>query len=186
MKFDSIAYLIVFVFFAMDFIIRKGAAASMNKTKDDKHSTRYIILAMLIILISAEISGYFDFGYFRQFAVSVIALFVMLAGLGIRIYSMLKLKDYYTRTLVTTGRQELIRTGLYKHIRHPGYLGTLLVWLSFGIALHNYIVAIIALLTIVPAYVYRIRTEEKMLAQQFGQEYINYQKTSWRLLPYIW
>jgi protein-S-isoprenylcysteine O-methyltransferase Ste14 len=110
----------------------------------------------------------------------------MVVGLSIRIYSMRKLNKSYTRILQTTEQQKLYTGGLYKIIRHPGYLGTILIWIYFGFAIENYIVIFIAIPMTFISYTYRIKSEEKMLLNQFGQEYADYQKKSWRLIPYIW
>ncbi len=188
MNIKYFAYLIILLFFAMDFIIRKdNKAKSMSKTKEDNYSTKIIILIFLIILISAEILTFFiHYGQFGNVIQSLIAQIIMIIGLSIRIYSMRKLNKSYTRILQTTKQQKLYTSGLYKIIRHPGYLGTILIWISFGFAIENYIVIFIAIPLTLIAYSYRIISEEKMLLNQFGQEYSNYQKKSWRLFPFIW
>jgi len=45
-------------------------------------------------------------------------------GLIIRITSIMTLKQQFTYTVAKIESHELIETGLYKSIRHPGYLGT--------------------------------------------------------------
>ncbi|MEO6903889.1 MAG: isoprenylcysteine carboxylmethyltransferase family protein [Bacteroidia bacterium] len=187
MKIQYLACFVVFTFFVMDFIIRKDRkATSIKKTEEDKGSMKIIALTFLVIIICTEILKYFGIGEFSNLVIATVALIFMFLGLGIRIYSMLTLKKSYTRTLLTTAKQELIRTGLYKTIRHPGYLGTILIWMFFGLAIENYIITIIGVLLIIVAYSYRINNEEKMLQKQFGQEYQDYQKVTWRIIPYIW
>lgn len=187
MKIQYFAYLIILLFFAMDFIIRKDSSAkSMNKTKEDNSSTKIIVLTFFIVLISAEILTFIHDGQFNNMIVSIVALILMISGLLTRIYSMRKLKKSYTRILKTTEHQKLIASGLYGIIRHSGYLGTILIWFSFGFAIENYIVVIIAILMTSIAYSYRIKKEERMLLNQFGQEYADYQKKTWRIIPFIW
>lgn len=171
----------------MDFVLRTGKTAnSLNKTKDDNNSTKLIVLTFAIILITAELLSYFRIGLFQSRKISFIALGFMVIGLLIRIYSMLKLKASYTRILLKTDQQKLISTGLYGIIRHPGYLGTILIWIFFGFAINNYFVAAISIFLILATYAYRINAEEKMLSEQFGPEYKNYQKQTWKVIPFIW
>lgn len=99
---------------------------------------------------------------------------------------MTRLKLFYTRELLTTDPQQLVKTGLYKIIRHPSYLGTILIWSFFGLAIQNYIVFIFAFPLLLIAYINRIKKEEKMLLTQFGQEYLNYKRISWKLVPFVW
>ena len=110
----------------------------------------------------------------------------MILGISIRIWSMRVLSRFYTRTLTTVEAHSLVRKGPYRIIRHPGYLGTVLVWGAAGLAMHNFIIIILATLLIILAYVYRIKNEEVMLLNQFSDQYREYQKHSWRLLPFIW
>ena len=99
---------------------------------------------------------------------------------------MLTLSKYYKRTLITVDKQEIVKKGLYKIIRHPGYLGTILIWGAAGLGMTNKIVFIVGAVLIVLAYYYRISNEEKMLQQEFGEKYSEYTKHSWRLIPFLW
>ena len=47
-------------------------------------------------------------------------------GLMIRIHSILTLKQSFTYSVAKVENQEIIETGLYRFLRHPGYLGQLI------------------------------------------------------------
>ena len=64
-------------------------------TKDDKGSTRIIALTFFVIIICTEILKYFRIGEFDNAVIATVGLIFMLLGLGIRIYSMPKLKKSY-------------------------------------------------------------------------------------------
>jgi protein-S-isoprenylcysteine O-methyltransferase Ste14 len=49
------------------------------------------------------------------------------AGCGVRLWSVLTLRERYTRTLLTHDGHAVERGGPYRWVRHPGYLGSLLV-----------------------------------------------------------
>jgi len=78
----------------------------------------------------------------------------------------------YGSFLATT---ELVDNGIYRIIRHPQYLG--FMFLSFGMALYFqlYLTIALSLLTIV-MLILGIKEEEKLLIDQFGEEYENYKK----------
>ena len=80
----------------------------------------------------------------------------------------------------------VVTSGPYRLIRHPGYLGTCLVWSAAGLAMQNTDVFLCATVLILLAYFYRIRNEESMLIRQFGDAYREYTRHSWRLIPFIW
>jgi protein-S-isoprenylcysteine O-methyltransferase len=111
---------------------------------------------------------------------------VMLGGLTLRIWASRVLGAYYTRTLRTEEGQHLIREGPYRLIRHPGYLGDILMWLGAGLATANGAVIALINIPLVRAYRYRMRTEEAMLAYTFPQEYQDYARRTSRLIPFIY
>jgi protein-S-isoprenylcysteine O-methyltransferase Ste14 len=182
-----VAYLLLAFFFLIDFIIRKGKTAkSIEHTKDDKLSTMFIGFTFFIVLVLSMVLNFFSLGKFDNTTLAWIAVTIMITGLVIRIHSMLTLRNYYTRTLITVEKQKMVKKGLYKIIRHPGYLGTILIWSAAGLAMENKIIFTVATILILLAYYYRINNEEKMLFQNFGEEYADYKKHSWRLIPIVW
>src|SRR5438309_10329268 len=98
----------------------------------------------------------------------------MLGGLGLRIWATRVLGAYYTRTLLTQKGQHIITDGPYRMVRHPGYLGVLMLWLGAGIAAANWLVAAIIGVLMLRAYSSRMQAEEAMLAQTFPEEYEDY------------
>ena len=77
---------------------------------------------------------------------------------------------------------ELIISGIHKHVRHPLYFGTFLfIWgLAVLVPYLNLLLsnAIITIYTLVA-----IKYEEEKLVKEFGQDYINYQKTVPKIIP---
>ena len=61
-------------------------------------------------------------------SVAAAGVVLQLTGIGIRAWSMRTLGRAYTRTLRTEGGQPVIDDGPYRLVRHPGYLGSLLIW----------------------------------------------------------
>ena len=182
-----IAYLILLSFFLMDFVIRKDKTAkSVERTKDDNKSTNFILLTFFVVLILSAVLNFFEFGIFKNIQVARVGILIMVIGISIRIISMLTLSRYYTRTLITVNNQELVKKGIYRTIRHPGYLGTILIWGFAGLAMQNLFIFLVAIILVLTAYYYRIVNEEKMLLTTFADKYLEYKKQSWRLLPFIW
>jgi protein-S-isoprenylcysteine O-methyltransferase Ste14 len=181
------AYLVLAAFFMVELILRKnGTAKNLGETKSDSNSTLYVIISLFTVLSLSVISNLLKIGAFDNETVSKIALILMVLGLFMRVWSMITLKKSYTRTLLTTENQTVIKSGPYKIIRHPGYLGTILIWCFAGPAMQNIVVSIVAPMLIIPAYSYRILNEEKMLAERFGELYKDYIIHSWRLIPFVW
>jgi len=107
-------------------------------------------------------------------------------GLVIRYHSFTTLGRFFTRTLRETDSHTLVTTGIYAHIRHPGYLSDILIFWGASLAMNNAVTIIVVVVLFIPVYVYRIHTEEQMLTQIFGQQYRDYQSSTKRLIPYVW
>jgi protein-S-isoprenylcysteine O-methyltransferase Ste14 len=79
----------------------------------------------------------------------------------------------------------LVTTGLYRHLRHPSYLGLLITSLGWALVFRSIVGAAIALLLLVPL-VGRMNAEERLLEEQFGDAYAEYRKHTWRLVPLVY
>ena len=117
------------------------------------------------------------------FAIGAILIAI---GLIIRVASILTLKQQFTYTVSKIENHELIENGLYKTIRHPGYLGQLLIFLGLSISLSNWLSVLFMLIPVLIGYMYRINVEERFMIKQLGQKYIDYQKRTKRLIPAIY
>ena len=119
-------------------------------------------------------------------AVSWLGIGVMAAGIALRIWSMLVLGRFFTRTLRVGPDQVVVRAGPYRLIRHPGYLGDIAMWIGAGLAGGSIVsAALIAVATLV-TYRQRIDAEEAMLLDAFGDRYREYVRQTWRLLPLLY
>jgi protein-S-isoprenylcysteine O-methyltransferase Ste14 len=107
-------------------------------------------------------------------------------GLMIRIHSILTLKQYFTYFVAKVDNHQLVETGLYKVIRHPGYLGQLMIFLGISISLSNWLAILAMMLPVALGYGYRIKVEEKFMLEQLGKDYLNYQARTNRLIPMIY
>jgi len=118
--------------------------------------------------------------------VGLVGLAVMLAGVAIRYAAMRTLGRFYTRTLRITDDHRLVDTGLYRYVRHPGYLGMILILGGADLATANWIAAVAGPAAIVGLYVYRIQAEEVMLGVELGPAYVAYAARTRRLVPFLW
>jgi protein-S-isoprenylcysteine O-methyltransferase Ste14 len=111
---------------------------------------------------------------------------LVIAGLIIRIQAILTLKKYFTYTVTKVENHTLIETGLYKIIRHPGYLGQLIIFIGTSISISNWLSIILMTVPVTIGYLYRINIEEHFMKEQMGDNYLNYQKRTKKLIPLIY
>ncbi len=79
--------------------------------------------------------------------------------------------------------QELITKGPYKYVRHPMYTAFLGWSLFQGLFLSNWLILTAGFIGFVIFYMVRIKSEENLMIDQFGKEYIKYMKRTGRLFP---
>ncbi len=80
---------------------------------------------------------------------------------------------------------ELVTTGIYRHIRHPSYLGFLIGFIGWMLLFR----CGVGLLLVAPAFwilVARMDAEEALLTSEFGRAYAEYRERTWRLVPWVY
>jgi len=115
-----------------------------------------------------------------------IGVFLTIVGLIIRINSILTLKQHFTYTVTQIEHHQLIETGLYKYIRHPGYLGQLIIFIGISTSISNWLSVLFMMIPVLYGYINRIRVEERFMTEHMGTNYIDYQKRTKRLIPGIY
>jgi isoprenylcysteine carboxyl methyltransferase (ICMT) family protein YpbQ len=108
---------------------------------------------------------------------------LMVLGLGLKWWAMHKIGRFYTRTLRAASDQPVVESGPYRYVRHPGYLGAVLMWIGFSLTTRQWLALLGITLAMLMAYTRRISSEETMLVQTLGEPYAAYQRRTARLLP---
>jgi protein-S-isoprenylcysteine O-methyltransferase Ste14 len=114
----------------------------------------------------------------------IITNIVILGGYLI-IFNVFRQNSYASRIVETYKEQKVITTGLYSTVRHPMYIGVLIMYVPTPLALGSYW-GLIPMALLPVALVLRILNEEKVLKENL-EGYKEYcLKTKYRLIPYIW
>lgn len=113
-------------------------------------------------------------------------LALMAGGLILRFWAIRVLARFFTVDVNIQEGHELIRRGPYRLLRHPSYTGSLMTFLGFGLALGNVWSLLVLLAPVVLAFAWRIRVEERVLAEAFPGQYPDYARQTKRLIPYVW
>jgi len=137
------------------------------------------------------ISAFIIPGLDRRFGWSVVPMEVIIMtdifilGGYLIIFNVFKQNSYASRIIEIDKEQKVISTGLYGMVRHPMYLGVLIMYLPTPLALGSYW-GLIPMALLPVTLVFRIFNEEKVLSGNL-EGYREYcLKTKYRLIPYIW
>lgn len=93
--------------------------------------------------------------------------------------------SYAAANITVEAGQKVISTGLYGLVRHPMYVGALIMMAGIPLALDSWW-GLVILIPGVIGLAFRILDEEKMLKQELDGYSEYTQKVHYRLVPYVW
>lgn len=154
----------------------------------DKGTEIQIIWSVYITQLFAVLeAGYLRFPDSVKWDIfTTISLIIMILGLALRTWAIYSLGMYFTMHLSIQENHKIMRKGPYKYLRHPGYAGAFFTYLGTTVFLHAWF-SLIATAVILPiAWLRRINYEEKLLAEELGEEYKSYCNAVKRVIPWLW
>ena len=131
---------------------------------------------------------YLYFATFQPCTVWMESIGVGLVILGsiLFVWARRTLGRHYSGHVSVKKEQELVQIGPYRIIRHPAYAGYLFMALGLALGYSSLSGFVSTLLILLPATAYRIRVEDRMLAEHFGAQFEGYARKKKRLFPGIW
>jgi len=158
-----------------------------SKMKEKETQQKKIVL----LSIPLYLAGFILPGFDHRFGWSDIPVFiVIIADLLVLssytyIFLVFKENSYASRVVEVEEAQKVISTGPYSIVRHPMYLGVLVMFLSTPVALRSWW-AVIPFAIMPVILVFRIFNEEKVLSEQLPG-YTEYcRKVRFRMIPFVW
>lgn len=188
-------YVIFYIFLLFSLFVERffrygDEAKSLSSGDTDKGSTKLLSLSFgicITLLLVSIVLNYYLIGNLLPETFFIIAgLICMIVGLLIRILAVRTLGSFYTSTLKTNENQTIVDTGMYAFIRHPGYLGNLILFFGAALAFDNVLVLLLILIILFLTYKYRITFEEQMLVSFFGEQYEAYKLRTKKIFPFIY
>jgi protein-S-isoprenylcysteine O-methyltransferase len=149
----------------------------------DRFSLLLIVAGNLVAWFVAVGLAFRPIGAIHSIALQNAGEVVMEIGIVVRSTAIAQLGRFHTPNVAVRKDHQLMESGLYRHVRHPSYLGALIAFLGFSVALGNWL-SIVVVMVITPfIYIYRIREEEAALGAAFGDDYRAYCSRTKRLIP---
>lgn len=138
---------------------------------------KHQISALLFIILDCIIL----FSYFNGFSFLGVSLFI----LGAFIYFWNKREMGKVWTIRVEKKNKLVSSGLFKYIRHPLYLGGMIMSFSLIFFVKNKLFLLFFnVLIAVPFFYYRARLEEKLLSKTL-KGYKSYMKRTKMFIPFL-
>lgn len=169
---------------------------SRNKTKKVVQQEGYVkrffyyILPLLVAVLLLGPGEWFGHSIIRENfvehtnLVGIVGLVFCLGGTFLACWARHNLGNNWSLSVQEKENHQLIKSGIYGIIRHPIYLGLLMLFVGNAIIVGDYR-GIIAVLIVFSSFWYKLLKEEKILLSIFGNQYTEYKKKTKALIPYI-
>jgi protein-S-isoprenylcysteine O-methyltransferase Ste14 len=164
-----------------------GAPQEVWPTQEQSPAQKIIIsigiLALLGVFVFSALAHRFEWSPVPAYG-SLVGDALVALGLFINLL-VFKENSYGGSTIETVADQKVISTGPYALVRHPMYVGVLIMLIGIPLALDAWWSLVIIALA-APGLIWRILDEEKFLTKDLPG-YVEYtQKVRYRLVPYVW
>ena len=182
----TVTWLVVLAYW---FISGIGLKKVQNQEPFLKRFVQYWLPIMITIYLLGP-GEWFGHTWFRQNfvehtnLVGMIGLSISILGGIVACWARYMLGKNWSLSIQQKENHELIQSGIYKVIRHPIYTGLLLLFIGNAIIVGDNR-AIIAIILVFVALWLKLRKEEKLLTDVFGNQYTTYKSHTKALIPFI-
>lgn len=114
-----------------------------------------------------------------------LGVFLGLASLPLIWWVQDSLGSNFSTTLHLRQEHTLVTSGPYRWVRHPMYSVLFLLLVSVFLLTANWLVGGVFLLSLTLIVLFRLRKEEAVMLEKFGQEYRQYMQRTGRFLPLL-
>jgi protein-S-isoprenylcysteine O-methyltransferase Ste14 len=148
---------------------------------------KFIIVGAFVTLFAMMVLSALDHRFGWSSVPPVVAIIgdaLVVVGLGVAMLVVVQ-NSYAAATVTVEADQPVISSGLYGLVRHPMYVGNVILMLGTPLALGSYW-GLVMVLPGILVLVFRILDEERTLVAELDGYRDYTQRVHYRLLPYVW
>lgn len=142
------------------------------------HNGLELLLIILIVLTRSGIDR-------PTRILQVVGFSILAFGLFLLIYSGVHLWRA-NRSQAQTGVEALATGGPYNIVRHPYYLGDIILIMGLAIGLRSVWGIVGTLFLLIPSAIYVARLEDAALAEKFGEDWRSYADRTYLMFPPVY
>jgi len=154
-----------------------------EKVREQRIIIKFFRLAAAVIFILPGLDHRFGWSH-SPLWLTILGQAGFLGGY-LMIFWVLKVNRFAAATIQVEAGQPVVSSGPYGVVRHPMYLGVMLLFLFTPVALGSYW-TLPAFVLVVPVIVLRLLNEEKVLRQELPGYSEYCLRTRFRLIPFLW
>ena len=185
-RLSALSFIVVFVLWAASESLNTFGLRPLRHRPGSRrldHGSYWIILlvvwgSMMVSLLARAVG----LGMYHSH-LQYLGLGMAVCGIALREWAVLSLGRSFTVTLTVFSGQSLTRRGPYRWLRHPAYSGSILSLVGFPLSLGTWAGGLLVFVLSLAGYLYRVRIEERVLLEAFGEEYREYMQHTSRFFP---
>ncbi len=163
---------------------KKEKMTEQRVSSQEKLLLGLLLIGMFIIPLMYSASTWLDFANYSLSAwAGWIGVVLIVLALIVFWRAHADLKTNWSPSLEIREKHELITHGIYGYIRHPMYASQWLWVIAQPLLLQNWLAGWLNLVVFVFFYFLRVRAEEKLMVDTFGEQYRDYMKKVGAVFP---
>lgn len=163
----------------------RGYTEGTKTVKRQKLSLLFLQIVPPLVLLISPYTDHQLFGVFNECNfVRIIGMVVSFVGFVFMNWSIMVLGKQFSVDVTIRENHVLITNGPYAYIRHPRYLGIIVFFIGIPIIFLSWISLSLTFLLVI-VLLWRIGDEEKLMHDEFKQDWDDYKKRTYSLIPFV-
>ena len=163
---------------------QKEKMTEQRVSSQEKNLLILLLTGMFIVPLIYSASNWLDFAnYSLPTWAGWLGVVLIILALIVFWRAHADLKTNWSPSLEIREKHELITHGIYGYIRHPMYASQWLWVIAQPLLLQNWLAGWLDLFVFILFYVLRVRAEEKLMIDTFGDQYRDYMKKVGGVFP---
>ena len=168
---------------------RKAKKIGVSKSLFDRRESGLLAIAVLglFVIPALYVLTGFPAVFDRPFvpAIAWLGLAASIAALWVFRRSHVDLGRNWSISLQVREQHALVKTGIYRLVRHPMYSSFFLLGVAQLLLLPNWFAGLAGVVGAGILFVFRVRREEQMMLESFGDDYRSYMSQTKRIVPWV-
>jgi protein-S-isoprenylcysteine O-methyltransferase len=179
----------IWLIYALWFILVVYLMVAAIGAKQDTQEHALQSVGLLLAIIAAFLLPYLPIFHFVNFApvnpaLSSVGVILTIAGMAFFVWARQTLGRNWSQIVSAKEGHELVTSGPYRYVRHPMYTGGFVACIGAAIVCGGAWIFLLVFLGAI--FLWRVGAEDKLMAQQFPNEFPAYKERTKALIPFVW
>lgn len=178
---------LIFLAFAIVCLLQRAAEIARHDRNVRGRRPHWTAIAITVVFLAFSVSAVAETFWMQRSPsawTAILGGLLFATGFAIRRWVLQSLGNLWAIDIDLKPEHHLVTTGPYRFCRHPNYLAMLLEMVGFCVIPGAWYTLAICLPLYVGVLAARIRNEESALQARFGDEYRNYIRSTFAVLPW--